>query len=46
MNKYIYTTILSSFLLSACSSNGPLVHSWGDYGDSAKTNGIYMVEAI
>mgnify|MGYP003292617684 CR=1 FL=1 len=45
MNKYIYTTILSTFLLSACSSNGPLVHSWGDYGDSAKTNGIYMVEA-
>lgn len=45
MNKYIYTTVLSAFLLSACSSNGPLVHSVGEYeGSNNQNKGIYLVE--
>ncbi len=44
MNKLIYTTVLSTFLLAGCSSNGPLVHSWGGYGDSNQSKGMYLVE--
>lgn len=44
MNKYIYTTILSTMLLAGCSSNGPLVHSWGDYADQRTENALYRVE--
>ena len=44
MNKYIYTTILSTILLAGCSSNGPAFHSWGDYEDQRTENAIYRVE--
>ena len=44
MNKYIYTTILSTILLAGCSSNGPVFHSWGDYGDQRTENAVYRVE--
>lgn len=44
MNKYIYTTILSTMLLAGCSSNGPLVHSWGEYADQNTENALYRVE--
>ena len=44
MNKYIYTTILSTMLLAGCSSNGPLVHSWGEYADQNSENALYRVE--
>lgn len=44
MNKYIYTTILSTMLLAGCSSNGPLVHSWGEYTDQNTENALYRVE--
>lgn len=44
MNKYIYTTILSTMLLAGCSSNGPLVHSWGEYADTNTQNALYRVE--
>ncbi len=44
MNKYIYTTILSTMLLAGCSSNGPLIHSWGEYDDANTENAIYRVE--
>lgn len=44
MNKYIYTTIVTSFLLSACSANGPLFHSFGNYESENQTKGIYLVE--
>ena len=44
MNKYIYTTILSTILLAGCSSNGPAFHSWGDYGDQRTENAVYRVE--
>ena len=44
MNKYIYTTVLSTILLAGCSSNGPVFHSWGDYEDQRTENAIYRVE--
>ena len=44
MNKYICTTILSTMLLAGCSSNGPLVHSWGEYADQNTENALYRVE--
>lgn len=44
MNKYIYTTILSTVLLAGCSSNGPAFHSWGDYEDQRTENAVYRVE--
>jgi len=44
MNKYVYSTILSTILLAGCSSNGPAFHSWGSYEDQRTENAIYRVE--
>ncbi len=44
MNKFIYTTILSTVLLAGCSSNGPMFHSWGDYENQRTENAVYRVE--
>ncbi len=44
MNKHIFTAVLTTLLLSGCSSNGPIFHSWGDYEKQRTENAIYRVE--